>query len=550
MVPQHQAKERSGSPMFSDNAQAPELLFDGNGAESPDPARPSGLRLVDDGGTRDSERGRIDSAVVLLGLDGSVTDWDPGAEKLLGYLREEVLGRPFAVLFAAEEGAEFRRIREMVNQGRAVTRPSVALIAKKHRRIEVSLVATPMRDRVGNPSGIILVLHDLTIERELDLQYRQAQKMEVFGKLAGGIAHDFNNLLTVILGYAEILAARLSANDARRELLTEIYKAGERAESLTRQLLTFSRKQGVEPKVLDINHVISDTEKMLRRLIGEDILTTTIFSASPWLVKIDPGQLQQVILNLAVNARDAMPNGGRLTIETDNVTFDDVRALSHSDIEPGDYVLLAVGDTGVGMDASTQSHLFESHFTTKAPGKGTGLGLMMVHSIVKQYGGHIEVLSEIGHGSTFKVYLPASDESPTRKARSSMHAVPRGSETILLVEDEDSVRSLARHVLETCGYRVLEAADGDVALALAESYPAPIQLLVTDVVMPHVSGRAVAERLLEKRPEMRVLFLSGYTSDAIERHGLGESDYPFLQKPFTSSLLAKTVRRVLDARVK
>ena len=373
--------------------------------------------------------------------------------------------------------------------------------------------------------------------------------MEAFGKLAGGVAHDFNNLLTVVAGYSEILLCRCDPKDPAREWLAEIHKAGQRAETLTRQLLAFSRKQLLEPKILDLTAIVCDTEKMLRRLIGEDILMTTIFAPNLRPIKVDPGHMQQVILNLAVNARDAMPRGGRLTIETDNVILDEVYTAAHPGVRPGAYVLLAINDTGVGMSDAVKAQIFEPLFTTKGPGKGTGLGLTTVHSIVKQNGGHIEVESQPGEGSTFKVYLPQADEPlAARKSHAHLRTIPRGHETILLVEDDDAVRALAHRVLDTCGYTVLEASDGDQAVHVVEACAGPLHLLVSDVVMPHLSGSALVARLRSLKPELRVLFLSGYTCEAVTRHGVQEAEFAFLQKPFTPSALARVRARSWTAK--
>jgi CheY-like chemotaxis protein len=340
---------------------------------------------------------------------------------------------------------------------------------------------------------------------------------------------------------------RLPAGDPLRDLLSEIEKAGRRGESLSKQLLTFNREKTIEPKVLDLNAVVSDTDKMLRRLIGEDILMTTVLAPQLRPVQIDPGQVQQIILNLAVNARDAMPRGGRLTIETENVALDEAYAAAHPHVQPGEYVLLALSDTGVGMPPAVKAHIFDPLFTTKGPGKGTGLGLTIVKSIVNQYGGHIEVYSEVGRGSSFKIYLPQAEEAMfPSKSNPQLRTIPRGTETVLLVEDEDSVRSLAKHVLELSGYQVLDAGDGEAALQLADAYSGPIHLLVTDVVMPQLGGRLLADRLVQRKPQLKLLFLSGYTNEAVVRHGVLESEYAFLQKPFTTAALAQKVRDVLD----
>lgn len=490
---------------------------------------------------------RAEHAVIVSTRDGAVADWNHGAETFFGYRRAEAVGQPLQIIVPADRLSEHDDIMRRVAQGEQIARSETIRQHKTGRSLDVCLTVSALHDAVGAVVGAITVAHDLSDVRRLQQQHRIAQKMEVFGQLAGGVAHDFNNLLTVIMGYSEIVINRLTPDHAMRELLGEIHKAGERAETLTRQILAFTRKKVLEPKILDLNAVVSDTEKMLRRLIGEDILMTTIFAPFLRLVKLDPGQMQQVILNLAVNARDAMPNGGRLTIETGNVTLDEAYAFAHPDVQPGDYVLFAMSDTGVGMNAATKARIFEPLFTTKGPGKGTGLGLTTVHSIIKQHGGHIEVYSELGRGTTFKVYFPQADETvPSGKSHHGQITIQRGNETILLVEDEDSVRKLARHVLELNGYHVLEAADGDEALRLASTHAGDIHLLLTDVVMPNLGGRPLADRLLASYPQLKVLFLSGYTNEAIVRHGVIDSDFAFLQKPFTTITLAQKVRDVLD----
>jgi PAS domain S-box-containing protein len=501
---------------------------------------------------------RTEHAVIVTNREGTITDWNSGAEECFGYRREEAIGQPLDILAPPDRTDEQRDIMRRVAHGEQVCRPETIRQHKTGRSIDVRLTVFPLRDAAGIAIGAITVAHDLLEFKLLQQQFCLAQKMEVFGHLAGGVAHDFNNLLTVILGNSELGLRRLTPNDAMRELLGEIHKAAERAGTLTRQLLAFSRKNLLEPKVLDLNAVVSDTEKMLRRLIGEDILMTTRLAPSLKPVKINPGHMQQVILNLAVNARDAMPEGGRLTIETANITLTqsetsnglETSEVSAAQIVPGDYVLLAMSDTGAGMNAATKARIFEPLFTTKGPGKGTGLGLATVDSIVKQYGGHIDVYSQPGHGATFKVYLPQARESLSpKKANSSLPTIKRGSETILLVEDEPAVRKVAKNVLELNGYNVLVAADGDEAVRVAESHDGPLHLLVSDMVMPHLGGRPLAERLLALKPHLKVLFLSGYLNDAIVRHDVLDSDFAFLQKPFTASALAQKVRDVLDQPV-
>jgi nitrogen-specific signal transduction histidine kinase len=405
-----------------------------------------------------------------------------------------------------------------------------------------------MFDTEGRKLGAVLVQHDITERRRLEEQYLQAQKMEAVGRLAGGIAHDFNNLLTVILGYGDVVLGQLPRGSPARDLVTEMVRAGERAAALTRQLLAFSRQQMLAPRVLDLNAVVTDLERMLRRVIGEDVALRTSLQPALGHVKADPGQVEQVVLNLAVNARDAMPTGGKLTIETHDVELDEGYARSRPEARPGRHVLLAVSDSGCGMTAEVLAHAFEPFFTTKGPGKGTGLGLATVHGIVKQAGGHVAVYSEPGLGTTFKVYLPRVHEPVSRgKSRAGQAPLPRGTETLLLVEDDESVRSLTGMVLRQGGYTVLEAGDGGEAVRIAGGHAGSIHLLVTDVVLPQTGGRQLAERLLGLHPGMRVLYLSGYTDDAVVRHGILEDQVHFLSKPFSPAVLALKVREVLDS---
>jgi two-component system cell cycle sensor histidine kinase/response regulator CckA len=384
--------------------------------------------------------------------------------------------------------------------------------------------------------------------RRSEAQLLQSQKMEAVGQLAGGIAHDFNNLLTVILGYSEILLGGQGPAEGWREPLEAIKQSGQRAASLTRQLLAFSRKQVLEQRMLSLNAIVADLEKMLRRLIGEDIDLETCLEPQLEPVKADPGQLEQVIMNLVINARDAMPRGGKLIVQTRNVVLDKAFASARADVHPGRHVELAVSDTGCGMTEEVKARVFEPFFTTKEVGQGTGLGLATVYGIVKQSGGHLEVLSEVDRGTTFKIYLPGVEKAVgAQKSDPGLSKVSRGKETVLLVEDEEQVRALSRHILEAQGYTVLEAGHGAEAIRVSnERLPGPIHLLITDVVMPHVGGRELAERLALTRREMKVLFVSGYTDDAVVRHGVLAAETAFLQKPFTPSALAMKVREVLD----
>lgn len=478
--------------------------------------------------------------------DNPIIYASPGFEQLTGYTGAEVVGRNCRFLQAPETDPEaIGRIRSAVRNGE----PCVVELLNRRKDgsdFWTELSISPVRDDAGRLTHFVGVQADVTGRRRLEEQYRQAQKMEAVGQLASGIAHDFNNLLTVINGYAELLLHSSPPDDAARAELAEIHRAGERAAGLTRQLLAFSRRQVLAPRVLDLNLVVADTEKMLRRLIGEDIRLATVPGSGLWRVSADPGQVEQVLMNLAVNARDAMPTGGSLTIETRNVELDDEHVRAHPGARPGPHVLLAMSDTGSGMTDEVKARIFEPFFTTKELGRGTGLGLATVYGIVAQSGGHIAVDSGHGVGTTFSLYLPRAESSESVPKVVGALPARRGAETVLLVEDDPGVRALNRRILEKCGYTVLEASDGDEAARVSASHAGPIHLLMTDVVMPGDGGRVVAERLVELRPELKVVYASGYTDDAVVRHGVLCETMNFLQKPFTPAALAHMVREVLD----
>lgn len=470
-------------------------------------------------------------------------------ERITGYRAEEALGRNCRFLQGAGTDPEaVAQLREALSSG---SHCSVELLnyRKDGRPFWNRVTLSPVRDEDGRITHHVSQQADVSERRQLEEQLRQSQKLEALGQLAAGIAHDFNNLLTVINGYSEVLADTVEDTGRTGEMVHAIQQAGERASALTRQLLAFSRKQVVAPQLVDLNVLVSGAERLLGRLIGEDIILRTTLHPGSCLARTDPGHMEQVLVNLAVNARDAMPTGGNLTIETQVVELDqEYCRLAGEHLAPGEYVLLAVSDTGCGMDREVRERSFEPFFSTKASGQGTGMGLAIVHGIVRQWQGHVTVYSEPGQGATFKVYLPLGSGRPTADSgRRPVQDLPPGSETLLLVEDDESVRAYTAFVLNSCGYRVLEAADGRDALRLAAGTPGQIDLLVSDVVLPHLGGRALAEELVAARPGLRVLFLSGYTDDAVIRHGVLKLEMAFLQKPFTPSALARKVRAVLDS---
>jgi len=461
---------------------------------------------------------------------------------------EQLVGALASVLRPGGSGSAWLDVLDALVSGTGTFQKEVHIETLGGRQLDV-LLAFHVPATLIEAHNVILSMIDVTDRNSLERQIRAAQRLEAVGKLAGGIAHDFNNLLVVIEGYANFLIEGLPEGDARRDDARAIADAAQRAEGLTRQLLAFSRRQLADVRAVNLNHVVEEMDRMLRPLIGEDIDVVTALGENPWLVEIDPTHVEQVIINLAVNARDAMPMGGKLTIETANVRLDGgYDETKPADVPPGDYVRLAVSDNGTGMAEETRLHVFEPFFTTKAPGKGTGLGLSTVYGIVKQAGGFIWVYSEIGHGTTFRIYLPATTtarESPAAKQPTAV--LLEGTETILIVEDRDTVRKLVQRVLRKAGYTVLEASDGDQALRVCEGHAGPVHAVLTDVVMPTMGGRKLVDSLSAIRPGVKVLYMSGYTDNAIVHHGVLDPGVNYIQKPFMPEVLLAKLREVLDA---
>lgn len=535
-----------------------------------------------------------DDAIFGRSLDGIITSWNKGAERIYGFTAEEVVGKSISVLMIPEQADELHQIHETASRGERLDHYETVRVGKDGKRIHISLSVSPIRDTTGKLTGASVVARDITeqqlakealqrahdqlevrvkertaqltqavesLEKEIaerkeaqealektEEQLRQSQKLEAVGRLAGGIAHDFNNLLTVIIGYSDLISKNGELNSLVADRIVEINKAAVRASALTRQLLAFSRKQVLKPQILDLNELVEGLGKMLARLIGEDVQIITSLDANLGKVSADPGQIEQILVNLVVNARDAMPDGGQITIKTANTELDQAYSDMHMAVKPGSYVMLAVSDSGMGMAAATRERIFEPFFTTKEVGKGTGLGLSMVYGIVKQSGGNIWVYSEPGQGTTFKIYLPliTQEEIMTIFTEAPAGSISNCTETILVVEDEAMVRRLAQEILEARGFRVLSAQSGAEALVHSHNHREPIELLLTDVVMPKMNGKKVAEAIIELHPGIEVLYMSGFTDDAIVHHGVLHSDVNFIEKPFTAEVLVQKVREVLD----
>ncbi len=488
-------------------------------------------------------------AILSVDRNGRIVLANPKTEELFGYSREELLGARLEILLPEAHRRDHGHHREDYFARPRVRPMGIGMDLSGRRKDGTEFPVEISLSHVETAEGVFAIafVSDISDRKRLEGQLLQAQKMEAVGRLAGGVGHDFNNMLTVIAGYNRMILDELSPLDPLRGCAEEVLKATDRATALTKQLLAFSRRQIMQPCVMSVNNAIRQTEKMLRRLIGEDIELILVLPENVDNIKADPNHIEQAIVNLALNSRDAMPKGGRITVETANVHLDETYARTHLGIQPGDFVMVAVSDTGHGMDAETRRHLFEPFFTTKGKGKGTGLGLATVYGAVKQLGGDIWVYSEPGQGTTFKLYFPRVAEAAALPPadRLATEEVPH-TETVLVVEDEQTVRDLTVKMLRKLGHTVLAAADGAEAIEIVKSYPAPIALLLTDVVMPNMSGRQVADRLLKLRPALKVLYLSGYTDNTVIHHGILEDGVEFLPKPFSREALARKIRHVLE----
>ncbi len=495
----------------------------------------------------------LGDAVLSTDTQGYITFMNPRAEVLTGWTQAEAFGRHVVeILLVRHETTQAlaeNPIVKVLQEGTTIDLAdhNLVLVARDGSERPIDDSASPIKDDHDNIVGAVLIFRDITDRRQLQEQLVQAQKMEAIGRLAGGVAHDFNNLLTVISVYTELLLSRRNRHDQLERYATEIKKAVDNATALTSQLLTLSRKQMLQPRVLELNALIGNMAEVVQRLLGQATELIIIRGARLGYVNVDPAQLEQVVLNLVMNARDAMSQGGTLTIETADIEWEELQARRYSGAHPGPYVMLAVSDTGCGMDATTRSRLFEPFFTTKSGGRGTGLGLSIVYGIVSQSGGHIEVDSAPGRGAMFRVYLPRIEKlAVAQKPSASAMKLEQGSETVLLVEDEDEVRAAVCESLRMRGYTVLKARHGKEALMICRRHEGPIHLLLTDVVMPQMTGPKLAQRIFLLRPEIKVLYVSGYTSDALAQRNMMDPGTAFLQKPFTPDMLARQVRAVLD----
>jgi PAS domain S-box-containing protein len=489
-----------------------------------------------------------EDAIIGKDLNGIVTSWNRGAEHVYGYSAEEMVGNSIAVISPADRSDEIPGILKKIRRGETVSHFESVRVTKDGRHLNISLTVSPIRDAQGTIVGASAIGRDITAHKRAEDQLRQAQKMEAIGRLAGGVAHDFNNILGIITACVELLEARIDPKAAPQQYIDNVRKAAERGATLTRQLLAFSRQQVVQTTVLDLNARLRETSKLLRPLMGDDVEVIISRRSSAAVVEGDPVQLDQVILNLAVNARDAMPKGGKLILETSNIEMDETMAAQHAPLTAGKYVQLTVSDTGTGMDSATAARIFEPFFTTKDVGKGTGLGLAMVYGIVRQSNGHILVYSEPGRGTTFKIYLPSAENKIGLSTPGTSQTLPRRrpDTTILLVEDDEMMRMLTKQLLVDHGYNVIEASDGASALGTGVAGDKHIDVLLTDVVMRGISGPELVRQLASSRPKTKVIFMSGYTGELLSEHDVFQAGTRFLEKPFSRASLLKMVDAALE----
>jgi len=487
-------------------------------------------------------------AIVSKSVGGIIIGWNRGAEQLYGYTAEEVIGRPISILLPPDRYPEYLHVMKKVRGGETVHAFDTVRLRKDGTTVNVSVGISPIEARDGEVVGALKNSHDITRIKKLEAQFIEAQKMEVVGHLAGGVAHDFNNILGIIMGYSEMIIASLAADSPLREDMHQILHATERAALLTMQLLVFSRHKTVHPVALDLNDVLKEMGDMLRRLLDENIELTVIAGDGVGCIKADSGYIGQVLMNLLVNARDAMPNGGKLTITTGNVALGEEDSAAHKDAIPGDYVMISVSDTGTGMTEEVKAHIFEPFFTTKPKGKGTGLGLATCQTILQQLGGHICVYSQIGSGTNFQIYFPRVEGALEVAPKLSQTVpLPGGTETLLFVEDDPAVRHLGRRGLESLGYEVLSASNGQDGLSVAREHRgSPIGLVITDIIMPVIGGKVMAEWMRATYPDLKILFTSGYTDETVNQSGMEEPDIAFLPKPYSPGILARKVREILD----
>ncbi|MGD0212381.1 MAG: PAS domain S-box protein [Terriglobales bacterium] len=488
-----------------------------------------------------------EDAIIGKDLNGIITSWNKGAERIYGYTPEEIVGKSISVLAPSDRPDEIPGILQKIARGESIEHYESARLTKDGRQLSVSISVSPLRDAKGDIVGASAIARDITAQKRVEDQLHQSQKMEAIGRLAGGVAHDFNNILGIVNACAEFLRERVDATGEPAHYCDNIKKAVERGAALTRQLLTFSRSSAVQPRILDLNERLKDVSKLLRPMMGDDVEILIVSKSPAAVVEADPGQLDQIVVNLAVNARDAMPKGGKFILETRSEQFDEAFAEQRQNMAPGKYVLLAVSDTGSGMDDATVSRIFEPFFTTKEMGKGTGLGLSTVYGIVKQSAGHILVYSEPGHGTTFKIYLPSADHKIGIESKPEVETIAptRQGTTVLLVEDDEIMRGLTRTVLEEQGYTVVEADDGKSMLDWVEAHPGPIDLLLTDVVMRRMSGPELVERLTATHPNLKVVFMSGYTGELMAEREILKRGITLLEKPFTRTALLNTIHNTL-----